>query len=117
MTVSHMHKQANPFADCTAAELAEYRGYKCENCSGSVWQNGGPERNHCLVPDRKRYHQQVTIVLNFELVCHKCHQTEECHTFEHRVAFKRKQEERYGVERVDGWLRSIPMVSDGIVEA
>ena len=117
MTVNTMPRVLDPFSDCDALTLAECRGYTCEACGGSVWQNGGPERNHCLVPDRRRYHKQVTVAINFELVCHRCHQTEECHTFVHRVAFKRKQEERYGVKRVDGWLRSIPMVSDGIVEA
>src|SRR3990172_8381864 len=104
MTVYIQPRVLNPFRDVSAEELAEYRGWACENCGHGVGDD--PERNHCIVPDRKRYHQQVSIALNYELVCHWCHQREDVHTFQHRVEFKRKQEERYGAEVVAGWLRS-----------
>ena len=117
MTVSTIPRVLDPFRVYTTVEHADMLNWICEHCHQHCGGRGGPESNHCLVPDRKRYGSQVDEAINKELVCHICHQEEEVHTFVHRVAFKRKQEDRYGVKRVDGWLRSIPMVSDGIVEA
>jgi len=111
----------DPFKEPDVMELAEYRAFVCENCGEHVfWGGRHPERNHCLIPDRKRYHNVVTVGINLELVCNVCHQLEHVHTYEHRVEFKRKQEQRYGVQTVADFLSQAEMagyISDGIVEA
>ena len=110
----------DPFSKISTTELCELRGDKCECCGGNVWNLGGPEANHCLVPDRKRHKPVCDYLINIELVCHKCHVWEEVHTFYHRIAFRRKQEERYSVADVEAFFRmldSLGYMSDGIAEA
>ena len=104
-----LQKRRNPFADISTIELADHLGWICQNCGLHCASRGGPEANHCLVHDRKRYHRQVTIYMNKELVCHICHQEGEVHTIQHRLEFYRKRCEQYGRDVVDGWLKGLPI--------
>ena len=107
MSVYTIPRVLDPFKQVTTTELCEYRKDTCENCKKNVWGNGGPEKNHCILPDRKRHKPYCDMAINLELVCAYCHRMEFVHTFQHRVEFKRKQESRYGAERVEGWLAQV----------
>ena len=109
MTVYITPKILNPFMKITTRELAEHFNFKCQcGCGQSVYRNNGvPEANHCMIHDRKRYHTQITIPMNLELVSSYCHQLEKVHTTEHRLMFYEKQCNKYNKNRVDGWLKSL----------
>lgn len=104
----------DPLRDISALDLADLRKWICENCGLHCAGRGGPERNHCIYPDRKFYHQKVSVLVNYELVCHICHQRGDVHTRAHRLEFLQKQKDRYGAALVDGWIDSLGLKDSSI---
>ena len=106
MTVYDQH--IDPFSQPTTIELADARNWICEcGCDKHVNLNGGPEANHAIIHDRKRYHSEVTRAWNLQLVAKNHHEMQ--HVTEARLAFYRKQCSRYGRPLVDGALLQLPI--------
>ena len=108
MAVYRTPGQIDPFSNPTAYDLADARGWLCEcGCGEHVNNYGGPERNHAIVPDRKRYHTQVSCAWNYQLVAKDHHEGE--HTLPNRLKFYRVQCNRYGKTTIDGALEQLPI--------
>lgn len=108
MSVYDTPRVLDPFSNPSAYELAEARNWICEcGCGEHVNRHGGPERNHCIFPDRKRHHSEVSRAWNYQLVAHNHH--ENCHTLENRIRFYKIQCDRYGREFMEGCLKQVPV--------
>lgn len=89
----------------TIYDLRTERGPLCEYCK----ERQAEQRHHCLVPDRKRFHEEVTVKENLMAVCAYCH-TGICvlDRREVRIWFYDVQCNRYGVDHMEDWLKSLP---------
>ena len=104
MTVSITPRTLDPFSDCDAETLAEYRGWVCEICG----KERGTQRHHALFRRDRRF-QELDAAINYQLVCPSCHMSGEADSRVNRMAFYQVQCERYGKSVVDGWIASLPM--------
>jgi hypothetical protein len=87
--------------------MAEYGMRYCENCHYP--KDGDPiDCHHCLVGDRKKWHDILTNPINCCLICRTCHQNGIVNGFEFRVRFLRKQADKYGANAMWKWWSSLP---------
>ena len=107
MTVSHMHKPPNPFADIGIEAFLEWnkscavRGRKCLGRAS--------QRHHGLIATMKR-HKFLNVYINYQPVCENCHTgTGEADYSENRVRFYQQQCDKFGKSVVDGWIDGLPL--------
>lgn len=81
--------------------LTRERGQVCELCH----VRPATEMHHCLY-HRRRGAPCLDDGPNIELLCHQCHQDGAVNSWAHRVAFWRRQTERYDM---DAWHEALPI--------
>ena len=95
----------DPFSDLSAYELAEALNWKCEICT----VGRGTQRHHAIFRRDRRF-PMLNCVINYQLVCPCCHMAGAADTRGNRLRHYQAQCDRYGKERVDGWIESLPMI-------
>jgi hypothetical protein len=90
----------------TIWDLRRERGSLCEWCN----KREAEQRHHALVPDLKRFHEELTVKENIMQACGYCH-TGTCvlDSYEVKQWFWARQCERYGVDHMQDWLASLPV--------
>jgi 5-methylcytosine-specific restriction endonuclease McrA len=65
--------------------------------------------HHNLVHDCKKYHKELTVFENCQLLCRKCHASGYWNGREGRELFWRAQCRRYGESYMREWLAALPI--------
>jgi hypothetical protein len=84
------------------ADLIEKRGYSCEYCH----LRRATELHHALI-GRKKGVKELDCEYNFMCVCQECHPKTD--TQEVKTWFWQVQCNRYGVEVMTKWIKSLPL--------
>jgi hypothetical protein len=89
----------------TIWDLRRERGPLCEWCH----KRPAEQRHHALVPDLRRWHEELTVKENIMQACAYCH-TGICvlDSYEVRQWFWGVQCKRYGVDHMTDWVHSLP---------
>jgi hypothetical protein len=104
MSVYNTHRKRDLFADISAADLIELRGYMCEICE----ERHGTQRHHALVRRDYRF-RELDVLINYQLVCEVCNtETCEADSKDNRLNFYLLQCDRYGKNVVDDWYDGLP---------
>jgi hypothetical protein len=89
----------------TIWDLRRERGPLCEWCH----KREAEQRHHALIPDLKRWHEELTVKENIMQACQYCHTgIMVLDTYEVRRWFWQRQCERYGVGHMMDWIESLP---------
>ena len=107
MSVYTMPRALDPFSDVDIQEFLRLR----RNCEvkGSKCQGRASQRHHALFRRDKRF-PQLNVAMNYQATCEHCHTgTGEADATDNKYRFYEIQCNRYGAERVDGWIESLPL--------
>ena len=85
-------------------KIIDERGPFCESGSGKI----GHDLHHCLIPRQKRYRAWLDTPENLMLVNHYDHIAGVFDTWQWRCKFWQMQCKRYGRERMERWIASLP---------
>jgi len=107
VTVYVTPRVLNPFSNPDITEFLRLRP-DCE-VKGEQCQGRASQRHHALFRRDKRF-PQLDCAMNYQAACENCHTgTGEADSYENKMRFYQIQCDRYGKERVDGWIESLPL--------
>ena len=108
MTVSHMHKRPDPFADINIYDFLDFNRWCI--VAGRKCLGRASQRHHGLI-GRDRRHPELNVYINYQATCENCHTgTGEADSKENHQRFYRLQCEKFGKPVVDGWIDGLPLI-------
>jgi hypothetical protein len=86
--------------------MVEKYGSFCESCVYPHDKTVPLDLHHCLLGDRKKWHDILTVEENCVLVCRDCHPFTNGHKF--RVEVLGRKIKNLGIDRMRAWWDSLP---------